>query len=307
MPRVEHQLREYFDAGVERISIEDVIAQAEVREARLEPLKTQWNLRPAWAAVGAFAATIVALGGLAAVLTVTQRLTGELGSETADIVQADGGTVGLWLVAGLVAALAAAVVTWMMRRPTRQEQPEDEDQGKVTVMETIEDTKVDTTKEPGASSRWPIALVVVLAIAVVGLIAWMTLAMHPNSPNAAPPEIAELMEQYNAAFNAYDFDALEDVVTPFYRIHSPMIDFDIEGLRTVLMPQMVAWDWKATSGGPYYAGPAIASENGGLTWYVSSEGVAITRDGVDHPQQGVWTVVQVNGELLVAEHFFMGG
>ena len=306
MPRVEHQLREYFDAGVERISVDDVIAQAEVREARLEPLKTQRNLRPAWAAVGAFAATIVGLGGLAAALTVTQQLTGELGSGTPDVVQTDGGTVGLWLVAGLVAALAAAAVTWMMRRPTKQEQRATENQGKVTIVETIEDTDVDTTEEAGTSSRWPIVVLVVLAITVVGLVAWMTLAMRPNSPNAAPPEIVELMEQYNAAFDAYDFDALEDLVTGGYRIHSPLIDFDIEGLRTDLMPQMVAWNWKTTSDGPFYAVPASAGENN-ATWYVSSEGAVITRDGVEHPQQGVWTVRQANGEFLVAEHFFMGG
>ena len=307
MSRVERQLHDYFDAGVERISVEDVIAQAAVTETRLEPLKTQRNLRPAWAAVGAFAATIAALGGLAAVLSVTERFSGEFGSDAADVVQTDGGTVGLWLIAGLVAAVAAAAVTWMMRRPKKHEEPKDEDQGKVRVMETMEGTSVNTTTEPRAPSRWPIVLIVVLAIAVVGLVAWMTLAMRPNSPNAAPPEVVELMEGYNAAFNAHDMDALEEFVTSGYRIHSPMIDYDIDGLRTEMMPQFDAWDWKLTGGEPYYAVAANGDVENASTLYVTSEGSAISRSGPDHGQQGIFTVVRMDGGYLVAEHYFMGG
>jgi len=307
MPRVERQLHDYFDAGVERISVEDVIAQAAVSENRLKPLKTQRNLRPAWAAVGAFAATIVALGGFAAVLSVAERINGEFGSDAAEVVQTDGGTVGLWLVAGLVAAVAAAAVTWMMRRPTKHEEPQDEDQGKVRVMETIDDTTANTTTEPSAPSRWPIVLIIVLAIAVVGLIAWMTLAMRPNSPTAAPPEVVELMEGYNAAFNAYDVDALEEFITTGYRIHSPMIDFDIDGVRAELIPYFESWDWKVVDDGPYYViGPRVDVENA-LTLYVTSEGAVVTRSGVDNGQQGILRVVWVNGEYLVAEHYFMGG
>ncbi len=305
MSRVERQLHDYFDAGVERISVEDVIAQAAVTETRLEPLKTQRNLRPAWAAVGAFAATIAALGGLAAVLSVTERFSGEFGSDAADVVQTDGGTVGLWLIAGLVAAVAAAAVTWMMRRPKKHEEPRDVDEGRVRVMETIEDTNVNTATEPSAPSRWPIVLIVVLAIAVVGLVAWMTLAMRPNSPNAAPPEIVELMEGYNAAWNAHDADALEGLVTANYRIYGPEagnFDHDIESVRSNVMPLLDGWDWQMSTPGPVYA-----LSNGAGTWYVSNEGATITRQGSDHNQNGMWTVVERDGEFLVSEHYMAGG
>ena len=77
MSRVEPQLREYFDAGVERITVEDVIAQAQVQQNRLEPLRQRRSFKPAWAAVGAFAVTILGLGGLAAGLKLTERITGE--------------------------------------------------------------------------------------------------------------------------------------------------------------------------------------------------------------------------------------
>ena len=50
----------------------------------------------------------------------------------------------------------------------------------------------------------PTVLIVVLAVALVGLIAWMVFMMRPNSPTAASPEIVQLMEDYNAAWNAHD-------------------------------------------------------------------------------------------------------
>ena len=57
------------------------------------------------------------------------------------------------------------------------------------VMETIEDTDSDTTLQTKQQSRWPTIMVAILAVAVVGLVAWMVFAMRSNSPNAAPAEI----------------------------------------------------------------------------------------------------------------------
>ena len=304
MSRVEPQLREYFDAGVERISVDDVIAQAQVQQNRLEPLRSRRNLQPAWAAVGAFAVTILGFGGLAAGLKLTEEITGEFGADAAEIVAADGGTLGIWLIAAFVAALAAGGVTWLIRRPTEKDTKDEENQGRVMVMETIEDTgrEVGTTKETKKPSRGPTVLIVVLAVALVGLVAWMVFMMRPNSPTAAPPEIVQLMEDYTAAWNAYDADAIEGLVTSSYRIHSNMIDRDIEGVRTDQMPFNEGSGWQATDDGPYYA---VAG--GGNTWYVSSEGGEITRGGADHSQNSLVRVVERNGEFRVDEHFFMGG
>ncbi len=307
MSGVEHQLREYFDASVERISVDDVIAHAEVQEDLLQPLRSRRTLKPAWAAVGAFAATIVGLGGFSAALKLSERVAGEFGAGGSEIVATDGGTLGIWLIAAFVAALAAAGVTWLIRRPAEQPPTDQEDQGKVMVMETIEDTdrEVGATKEVKNSSRWPIVLVVVLAIAVAGLVAWMTLAMRPNSPNAAPAEIVQLMEDYNAAWNAYDADALAGLVTDGYRIYGPEaadFDHDFESLRTYLMPLLEDWDWEVTAPGPIYA-----VNISGSTWAVSGEGSTITRNGIEHEQNAVWTVVDRDGEFLVSEHYMVGG
>ena len=309
MPNVERQLREYFDAGVERLSVDDVMAQAAVRENRLELLRSRRSLKPAWAAVGAFAATIVAIGGVVGLLAATQRLSREVGGDGVEVVATGGGTVGVWLVAGLVAALVAAAVTWMIRRPAAEAEQEEPDEGRVMVMETIEqaDADVGTNQEEKTPSRWPTIVVAILAVAVVGLVAWMIFAMRPNSPNAAPAEIQQLMEDYNAAWNAQDPEALEALVTDTYRAYGPDIggaafDHDMESVRTYLMPLLAESDWQVTEPGPVYA-----VSDGGIVWYVSTEGATITRDGSDHAQNGVWTVVDRNGEFLVDEHFMMGG
>jgi hypothetical protein len=308
MSRVEPQLREYFDAGVERISVEDVIAQARVQENRLEPLRSRRTFKPAWAAVGAFAVTILGIGGLAAALKLTERITGEFGSDAAEIVATDGGTLGIWLIAAFVAAAAAAGATWLIRRPAQNDTQDEQDQGKVMVMETIEDTDRDggTTKETTKPNRWPTVAIAVLAVAVVGLVAWMIFAMRPNSPNAAPPEIAQLMEDYNAAWNAYDADAIEGLVTDGYRISDPstgVFDHDMESVRTYLMPLFEDWDWQASGPEAFYA----VSSDAGNWWYVSGEGSTITRGGVEHAHNGMWTIVEIGDEFLVSGHYILGG
>jgi len=305
MSRVEHQLREYFDASVERISVDDVFARTAVNEDQFEPLRSRQTLKPAWAAVGAFAATIVGIGGFAAALKLLARVAGEFPAGAPEIVATDGGTMGIWLIATFVAALAAAGVTWLIRRPAKRETPDSEDQGKVMVMETIEDTdrSVGTTKEVKKPSRWPIVVIAVLAVAVVGLVAWMVFAMRPNSPNAAPAEVVELMEEYTAAWNAYDADALEAVVTPSYRIRSAGLgeDTDLEGTRTDVFPYLEEMGWYNPIDGPYYA---VGGPN---RWFVSTEGSGIEgtafTGGVQW-QNGVINVVVFEGELRVAEHFF---
>src|SRR5665811_2006923 len=272
MSRPETQLREYFDAGVERVSIEDVIARAEVSQGGLRPLRAKRNLQPAWAVVGAFAATLIGLGGLGGVLRVAPRMHGDAGAGVAEIAEVGGGTIGVWLIAAAIAAVAAGLTVWLVHRSTKRTENEVEnlsDQGKVMVMETIEeaDTEDRTTEKTEHRSRWPIVVIVAMAIALVGLIAWMTLMMRPTSPTAAPTEVVELMQEYTAAWNAYDADALEALVVPQYRIHSQgdVVDYDMEGVRSYLFGYTESVNWHATNEGPYYA-----VETGTGNWLVSS-------------------------------------
>jgi flagellar basal body-associated protein FliL len=310
MSRPETQLREYFDAGVERISVEDVITRTRVSENGLQPLHAKRNLRPAWAAVGAFVVTLIGLGGLATVLKLAPRIASDAGAGAAEILEAGEGTIGVWLVAAFVAAIAAGLTVWLVHRSSKRianDEETESDQRKVMVMETIEQIESEdmTTEKTEQRSRWPIVVIVVMAIALVGLIAWMTMAMRPNSPNAAPPEIVQLMEDYSAAWNAYDADALEALVTSGYRIHSQggVVDQDLEGVRSSLFMFMEDTNWSVTTDGPFYA---VVGDSPG-TWYVSSEGAVINRSGTNHNQNSVLTVVEHGGVYLVSEQFMMGG
>jgi flagellar basal body-associated protein FliL len=306
MSRPEMQLREYFDAGVERISVEDVIAQAKVSEGGVRPLHMKRSFKPAWAAAGAFVVTLVGIGGLASVLKLTPRIAGDVDAGAGEIVDASGSTIVVWLIAAVVAAVVAGLTVWLVHRSSKPSENEEEiepDQGKVTVMETIERTETETTQKTEQRSRWPIVVIVVMAIALVGLIAWMTLAMRPNSPTAAPPEIQQLMEDYTAAWNAYDADALEGLVTVNYRIHSNLTDYDMEDVRAYMLTGLEGMDWHVTTEGPYYA---VEGSTG--TWYVSSEGSTVNRTGKDYGHNGVWKVIDERvGGPLVVEHYLMDG
>lgn len=116
------------------------------------------------------------------------------------------------------------------------------------------------------------------------------------------------MEEYNAAWNAYDADALEVLVAPQYRVHSEGedVDSDMEGVRSSVFGWTEGVNWHATNEGPFYA---IETGTGpGRTWLVSSEGGTINRVGTDHPTMAVWRVVTgPDGTLLVADHYFTGG
>ncbi|MEN8114599.1 MAG: hypothetical protein ABFS21_09445 [Actinomycetota bacterium] len=308
MRRVESQLREYFDAGVERITADDVFARARVTEDGMERLHTKRvrpAIRPAWAAVGAFAITLLGLGGLAAVLKLAPEIVGNIDVGAAEIVESNGGTLSIWIVAALVAAVVAGGTVWFVRRSNDAQSGDPDagpEQGKVIVLDTIERTE-ERAEVTEHRSRWPMVVIVVLAVALVAALLWMTLAMRPNSANAAPPEIVELMEEYTAAWNAYDVDAIEALVTDGYRIHAgDSFDHDAESLRTYLMPMLAGGEWSTASNGPWYA-----VEGAAATWYVSSEGSTITRSGTEYAASNVWKVVESNDSFLVQEHFFMGG
>jgi len=177
---------------------------------------------------------------------------------------------------------------------------------RLMVMETIEgtDRDVGTSTETKQQSRWPTVAVVVLALAVVGLIAWMIFAMRPNSPTAAPPEIVQLMEDYTAAWNAYDADALEALVAPEYRVGEGLGDegASLETIRTQQWPIDQLAGLQTTYSGPYYA------VGGPSEWIVSYEGGVINRGGTDYGTNDLWRVIQIeSGELLIAQHFFQGG
>lgn len=303
MSRVEHQLREYFDAGVERVTVEDAIAQAAVRSGDLEPVQPK-TLRPAWAAAAAFGLTLVTFISVFVVLALLpggarDAASGGIGPATPPA------GVGMWPIAAMTAGGAAALTTWVMRRPRRhKEQRKD---GKVSVMETMERIEVEepTTDQLASRNRWLTIAVAVLVIAVLALGAWLAFGSRSLSPNAAPSEVSELMDDYTAAWNAHDVDAIAELVAPEYRIHTyaGTLDHDLESLRSFLIPFLAENNWHNTYDGPWYA------VGGDGIWTVSGEGSTIT-GSMYRDDEGVtsslFRVERRGGNLVVVDHYFDG-
>jgi uncharacterized ParB-like nuclease family protein len=299
MPRVEHQLREYFEAGVDRLTVDDVIAQAAVRNGDAEPIQERASLRPVWAAAAGFALTLAAFGGVFVVIGLLRFVAGNEAAGGFGQVAAPAGGIAVWSIAAVGAAVVAALAGRLARRPERS--AEVEDNGKVNVMETMEKPTVEktTNEQLRKRNRWLIVAVAVLLVAVLGLGAWMAFGTRPLSPNAAPAEVQQLMENYTAAWNAADADALEALVTPTFRMHGPGIDRDLAAIQSFLVPWIGdQTEWELTTDGPYYAVDG--------TWFVSSEGSTIASsaytDG-DGVENAVWRVVERDGKLLIQEHY----
>lgn len=218
MPVVEDQLREYFDAGVERISVADILAQAEVRERKPAP-PLPMRRRPAWAALGAFALTIVVMGGLlfAGRLMRTQELEAGAGTPATAIEPGPGDALAgdpwpaLVLFVGGVAALAA----WAYATRSNRRKPKT--RKKVEAMATMEKTPV---REESARiekvekrNRWLIVAVVVLALLAVALGVWLLVDALSTSETAAPAEVEALLSDYVDAWNAHDGEAAIALMT----------------------------------------------------------------------------------------------
>ncbi|MCL1600309.1 MAG: hypothetical protein M3112_02080 [Actinomycetia bacterium] len=75
-------------------------------------------------------------------------------------------------------------------------------------------------EEAQRSNRWLIAAVVVLAIAVVALGAWMINDLMASDASAVPTEIATLLDDYAGTWNDHDGDAFLGYVRDTGYVHS---------------------------------------------------------------------------------------
>ena len=146
--------------------------------------------------------------------------------------------------------------------------------------------------------------IVVLTVALVASLAWITFGTRAPSPHEVPAEIVELLEDYTAAWNAYDADALEALITNGYRVRSTSQEWRFEDVRDDVIPYISETGWKATLSESLYA----TREQGSRRWLVSAEPSVIESsvymDGAASTVD-VWIVIeQPPGTYLVREHFF---
>ena len=86
---------------------------------------------------------------------------------------------------------------------------------------TLDTPPVDhKLEEAHRTNRWLIAAVVVLAIAVVALGAWVVNDLTTTSATEVPTEIAEMLEGYRATWNDSDGDAFLGYVREMDYVHS---------------------------------------------------------------------------------------
>jgi len=195
MPDVTEQLTAYFDATVERVTAEDVLAGADVRaqNGRLEPPRVP-RFRPAWVVAAGFAATIVLVGGA---VGIARLLEGDsAGVETApqpvgDSGQGLSGPWGLLIAAGVILVLAVVGLALRSRREIVKEQ----------AMQTLERPETEVSPRP----RSPAILILLAALLalVAGAFGWW---IGSSGDNVG--DIPEIVESLNQAWVDGDADAV---------------------------------------------------------------------------------------------------
>jgi len=298
MSEVETQLREYFDAAVERVTAEDILAGHRVTE-KVQFSRPRWHPRPAWAAIAAFAATVVVLGGSIGLGTWLRNPDEDAasGGFRGAVDTITGGSVPWWPIAVIVVAMAALVfVLTFMRRGIRKEK----------AMATTIDTPTSDKQLEDAqrNNHWLIGAVVVLAIALLALGAWVVYDQAQTADTAGSDAVIEMLDDYRAAWNEYDGDAFMALTAEDYVLVSSggeevartMQASTIRGFAKGINFQVEQiGDPVVVGDGPYYV--AVANR-------LDSD--AYEGDLVDHVVISTFVVVETADGLKVAEHHTVG-
>ena len=220
MPNLDSQLRDYFDTNVERITPDDVFAGRQVLVDQLAHGQPRWRSSPRLAVGLGFAVTAFILGGSLG-LGIALRQPGDdaasgapsygFGSETP-------ASTG-WNLLGVAAVLAVIAMVFMVLalRSARSSRRN----GKEKAMSTTFDTPPADHKveEAHRTNRWLVAAVVILAIALVVLGAWVVNDVTAESGTEPPAEVQALIADYGEAWNAYDGDRFLGLVSDSYEFY----------------------------------------------------------------------------------------
>lgn len=300
MSEIDTQLRDYFDASVERVTPEDILARQRVTEM-IRPDKPQKTMHPARAAVGAFVATVVVLGGAIALGAVVKGPTDDdVGSSglTGLVRDATNAAGGWWLpVAAIGVAVGGGVAVIVRNRPRRGEQDQEEEDSMATTIEAPPAAETGTAQH---SNRGLVVTIVVLAVALLALGAWVLYSQTTEAETAAPAEVQDLFDDYTAAWNTYDGDAFTALTTEYYvhinggnRSSRAVMAAGIGGgtLEDLSFHVEQVGDAVVTGDGPYYVAIAYRTTSSGT-----------------EPDPGIasFIVVETDDGLKVAEHTWVG-
>jgi hypothetical protein len=207
------QLRSYFDENVERVTPDDVLAGRHVGDLMPEP-RFKWRASPRLAVGLGFAVTVFVIGGSLG-LGLVLRQPGDIsGSGRMALGIGDGTPESTgWGLVGIAAALAAIALVFIVlaMRSTRTGSRRNGEEKKMST--TFETQEVDHKLEDAhRANRWLIAAVVVLSVALIALGAWVISDLTAASENAVPDDIAEMLDDYTAAWNAGDGEAFTSYI-----------------------------------------------------------------------------------------------
>ena len=177
MPDLSSQLRDYFDAVIERTTADDVLARSAFdRESESEPTRLSIRRRSAWQAALAvgfgFGLTMLVAGAMLAVALLAGELaSGDGPGEVGSGVAAPAGGVGSgWIVAAglLITGTVAAAAMVVPRRISERPRSEERDMTTIETQERTEelDGRVRTLKR---RNRWLVVAVAVLLVAAAAL------------------------------------------------------------------------------------------------------------------------------------------
>lgn len=172
----------------------------------------------------------------------------------------------------------------------------------ITLLEK-EQTSTNTAHEADASHgrhRFLVATIAVLAVALIGLTAWVVYDSTQTPETNPSGDVTQLLDDYRSAWNNHDGDAFLALVTDDYVFDSGTGNSDAtETAATITSMETVNWNAEPV-------GDAIMAGSG--PWYESTVDL-LTAD--NYPSDGIdgistVTIVDDGGTLKVSQHVFFG-
>jgi hypothetical protein len=215
------QLHDYFDANVERVVADDVFAGRHVVD-QIADREPRWRSSPRLAIGFGFAVTVVVVGGSLGLGLALRQPGDDAGTSIASFGVGAGTTEstgwGLLVAAAALAVVATVFILLALRSARRSSGTREKENAMSTTLDT---PQVDHRLEDAyRTNRWLIAAVVVLAMAVVALGAWVVTDLASTSEAEIPAEIATMLEDYRATWNDSDGDAFLGYVRETDFVHS---------------------------------------------------------------------------------------
>lgn len=181
------------------------------------------------------------------------------------------------------------------------------------MMTSLTDRPLKNNSPPVDRARRKGALLTItavgLAVALVGLGAWVAYDMTRTSETAVTGEIGQVIDDYHAAYNNYDGEAFLELVTDGYVLERTGVSYVQAGAtESTTAAEMIEeiklleeYDWRvATVGEPLMMGDG--------PWFVS---VASHFESPPYGPEGAdgistFTIVDEGGTLKVARHSYVG-